>query len=524
MGVPKIANFDAVRKALGSQETAINTLKAEIARLRENKDQTDQETEQRFVLYGARIAVITEEVNAATSLLDLGGGRAVLTHKTDPTALTNEETQVFNIGEDRYTVGTRVGLIEVAGSYFIISDSGTDPVVDLPDVEFISPVGGSAFFDMTHNDYSLTLEVIAGTFAFSAGDSGVTNPGGASASISLIGTLTELNALLTAATTGTLTVTMTVPGVDTMYGTLTDQTTLRSSPRDSMGILITPASSAATPVDVQVFTSDDTWTKPANAVLVEIHAIGGGGSGASGRKGAAGGNRGGGGGGNGGRYRTKTFRASDLTGTVAVTIGVGNTSPGASQTTNTTNGNAGTAGTATTFGAYLRAHGGEGGTAGTDAAAGGLVLNAIQGGTELDGSANFSTFAGASGGIPSTIMSGGAGGLGGSIVGTTAGAGNAGGTGCFYSHATGFAGGTGGAAGANGNTGTAATTGTAQGGGGGGGGGGGSNTGSTPGGTGAAGSLYGGGGGGGGAATNSVANSGAGGNGANGICVVITYF
>ncbi len=117
-------------------------------------------------------------------------------------------------------------------------------------------------------------------------------------------------------------------------------------------------------VDVQVFTAGGTWTKPANAVSVTVHLVGGGAGGGSGRRGAAGTVRCGGGGGGGGGSARVTLPAAALPSSVAITIGTGGAG-GAARTTNDSDGNDGTSGNATLFGTYVRAGGGFKGIAGT---------------------------------------------------------------------------------------------------------------------------------------------------------------
>ena len=281
-------------------------------------------------------------------------------------------------------------------------------------------------------------------------------------------------------------------------------------------------------IDVQAYSADGTWTKPAGAQFVEVIAIGGGGGGGSGRLGAPASTRGGGAGGGGAGITRWMVPAAALGATVAVTVGQGGAG-GAPQLTSGVNGNAGSPGTAATFGAHVYASGGFGGAggAGTSAPIGGAGASAsiIPGGVGGNGGA------GATGSptVGASALGAAGGGGGGSVTsGNTQQAGANGGAGSpFLAGASALAGGAGGATG-----GTAGAVGTStsssQPFGGGGGGGGGANhaaAGSAPGGDGGDGGSFGAGGGGGGGGTTSTASgqSGEGGAGANGIVYVITY-
>lgn len=314
----------------------------------------------------------------------------------------------------------------------------------------------------------------------------------------------------------------------------------------------------ALPAQIDVYTSDDTWTKPTGAKMVDVILIGGGGGGGSGRKSGSNTQRRGGSGGGGGQIARHTFIASLLDATVTVDIGAAG-GGGAAQTTGSTDGNNGNDGGNTRFvgvtssTVFLLAGGGKKGLGGTN----GAVVGG-QGGTAWDGTnqtAGDGQYGGGEiggnggdGATPGGAAEHGGGGGGG--AGTGGGAAAAGG-GSVYGAAGGASGGgstgannTVSAAGVGGNyqsyaTGGGGTAGSAPsgnagnggsppytrwGGAGGGGGGAGINgVNSTAGGTGGAGGNYGAGGGGGGCGTG-TGDSGAGGSGAAGLAVIITYF
>lgn len=297
-----------------------------------------------------------------------------------------------------------------------------------------------------------------------------------------------------------------------------------------------------------------TWTKPANALLVDVICISGGGGGGSGQRVALATNDayGGSGGGPGGMARM-VFLASDLNATEDYTVGAGG-SGGAAKTTNA-DGNGGSNGVVSQFGTSLmffadKGNGGNGGkNAGTGIGGTGGVGNVtpvgmVAGVTTLTlptSTTSYNTngrFGGTGAGGASVVAStgsadgvgpgggGGGGGLtgSGSVLKPAAAGGN--GTSGYLVFGTGTLGGqvSNATAGTNGGVGSSVNfmrNGNFIAGGGGGAGGNGSNVSGTAGGSGGVGGKYGGGGGGGGNGCN--ANSGAGGNGGDGLIVVITY-
>ena len=272
------------------------------------------------------------------------------------------------------------------------------------------------------------------------------------------------------------------------------------------------SSTYSKPADVQIFTSNGIWTKPTGATMIEVIAVGAGGGGGSGRRGAPGTNRGGGGGGGGGAMSHLSIPTTAINSSETITVGHGGAG-GAGIGTDDTTGNNGTIGGTSLFGALIRAQGGFWGNGGGPTGAGGGPGGA---GLINGGNGGSSSSAGGTGGAASQSSGPTGGGGGGGISSSNV----VGAGGSAFASATsnlGTAiGGSGSGPPANGPSqpvhsglpgtgggGGAFISGIAQ--------------------AGANGGLYGAGGGGGAASPNGTV-SGAGGNGADGIVIVISYF
>jgi len=151
-------------------------------------------------------------------------------------------------------------------------------------------------------------------------------------------------------------------------------------------------------VNYQLFNSNDTWTKPSGVSVVYVELIGGG----------AGGNSGaneitsafGGGGGAPGTFLWQTFNASNISGTVTVTVGAGGS--GQPSVTSSGSGVIGFDGGASSFGDYLNSlttrSSSEYQFSSSGSLRGLLTVNTANGGNGAGGVGGTALFAGGGGG------------------------------------------------------------------------------------------------------------------------------
>lgn len=140
----------------------------------------------------------------------------------------------------------------------------------------------------------------------------------------------------------------------------------------------------STPVNVQEFTADGTWTKPVGVTLVRYYVVGGGGGGGRGSASTSSATALGGGGGTGGNVTSGVVPASALGATEPVIVGTGGLGGASAGAPN------GTAGTASSFGAFIASGGGGGIAAGGAGGAQGTV-GVVMGGVGESAASPYST-------------------------------------------------------------------------------------------------------------------------------------
>lgn len=250
---------------------------------------------------------------------------------TDPIAVGTNDTRVPTQDENNALVGNNTDIAVGTGNKYV-TQTGFQKAAEI----FASSAAGS-------DTYAITLSPVPTSYVNGMAvrfKADVANTGAATLNVNSLGAVSITKNNSDALITGDIEANQIVDVVYNSTGPvfqMVGQTALSGS------------------ADIQEFASSGTWTKPAGAKKVYVQAWAGGGSGS---KSNAGGNAVGGGG--GGQYIDVWMNASDLAGTVTVTVGDGGTSISA----NNTNGNSGGN---TTFGSHLTATGGNGGITGTPA-------------------------------------------------------------------------------------------------------------------------------------------------------------
>ena len=179
--------------------------------------------------------------------------------------------------------------------------------------------------------------------------------------------------------------------------------------------------------NIQSWTSgtDNTWTKPTNALFVIVEAWGAGGAGAGGAGGSSGSVRSGGGGGGGGAYVTNTYQGSFFSGNQVATVGAGpsgsaGSANGGTPSDASAGGNSCFSSTSSCGGTVFLTAGGGGGGAGTSTTGSGGGGGGGQGGAGSGATTATGATGGGQGGSATNTAADGFAGAGGATASTTA--------------------------------------------------------------------------------------------------------
>lgn len=367
-------------------------------------------------------------ISPLTASLDMNGFEVILDADADTsiTADTDDRLDVRLGGVDVFVFdGTTASTVNgltftgvITGARPRLSATGSDTNIGLA----LRPKGTGAGASVIIEDGSGNEVLIGGVATASAvNEVTVTNAAtGGAPVISATGGDTNIPLRLTPKGTGDVQFT---DGTDAtkivaleLSGLTTGNTRTITVPDVSLTLPYKPGTYGS----MQVYTGNDTWTKPAGLVRVKVTVVGGGGGGGGTNAATAAG-----GGGGGGGTSVKTVAAASLGATEAVTVGAAGAA-GAN-----TGGTGGTGGTSS-FGAHCS---GAGGVGGVGSASNNAIVLGGAGGSGSSGDINLTGSSGGpvnstGGGATAPATSGGGGNstLGGGSAGVaSAAAGNAGG-------------------------------------------------------------------------------------------------